>query len=149
MFRPIRFLSTHQPDSVDGDFDVLCNGAAVVARPAENELFNSLRQLVVFSLNSFVHEPVRSRIERFEPAIIAGANQDRDSAVDVSFVAPLPKCHFFHVLSHAPLFTDFTNGGFVVGGHRPIPSASPKPGHCDKVFAVHPQRLDRNRLRCH
>jgi hypothetical protein len=35
MFRPIRFLSTHQPDSVDDDFDVLCNGAAVVARPAE------------------------------------------------------------------------------------------------------------------
>jgi hypothetical protein len=61
--------------------------------------------------------------------------------VDVSFVAPLPKCHFFHVLSHAPLFTDFTNGGFVVGRHRPIPSASPKPGHCDKVFAIHPQRL--------
>jgi hypothetical protein len=116
MFRPIRFLSTHQPDSVDGDFDVLCNGAAVVARPAENELFNSLRQLVVFSLNSFVHELVRSRIERFEPAIIAGANQDRDPAVDVSFVAPLPKCHFLHALSHAPLFTDFTHGEFVFGG---------------------------------
>jgi hypothetical protein len=35
MFRPIRFLSTQQPDSVEGDFDVLCNRAAVVAQPAE------------------------------------------------------------------------------------------------------------------
>ena len=25
------------------------------------------------------------------------------------------------------------------------PSASPKPGHCDRVFAIDPQRLDRNR----
>jgi hypothetical protein len=72
-------------------------------------------------LKSFVHDPVRSRIERFDPAIIAAANQDRDPAVDVSFVTPLPKCHFFHALSHAPLFADFTNGGFVFGGHLPIP----------------------------
>jgi hypothetical protein len=57
-------------------------------------------QLVVFSLESFVQDLIGSRIERFHPAIIAGANQDRDPAVDVSFVTPLPKCHFFHALSH-------------------------------------------------
>src|SRR5262245_55596543 len=59
--------------------------------------------------------------------MIAGANQDRDPAVDVSFVAPLPKCHFFHALSHTPLVADFTDGGFVFGGHCPVPSPSPGP----------------------
>ena len=60
-------------------------------------------QLVVFSLKSFVQDLVGSRIKVFHTAIIAGANQDRGPAVDVSFVAPLPKCHFFHALCHAPL----------------------------------------------
>jgi len=92
------------------------------------ELYKSLRQLVVFPLKRFVQDLVRSRIERFHSTLIAGANQDRGPAVDISFVAPLPKCHLFHALSHAPLFADFTNGGFVSGGHCPIPSASPKPG---------------------
>src|SRR5262245_34189919 len=84
-------------------------------------------QFVVFTLKSFVQDLVRSRIKVFHMAIIAGADQDRDPAVDISFVAPLPKCHLFHALSHAPLSADFTNGGFVSGGHCPIPSASPKP----------------------
>jgi hypothetical protein len=61
-------------------------------------------QFVVFSLKSFVQDLVGPRIKVFHMAIIAGANQDRDPAVDVSFVAPLPKCHFFHALCHAPLF---------------------------------------------
>src|SRR5262249_21707303 len=81
----------------------------------------SLRQLVVFPLKRLVQDLVGSRIERFHPTLIAGADQDRDPAVDISFVAPLPKCHLFHALSHAPLFADFTNGGFVSGGHCPIP----------------------------
>ena len=62
------------------------------------------------------------------PAIVAGTDQDGDPAVDVSFIAPLPKCHFFPAFINAPSFADFTNGGFVSGGHRPIPSASPKLG---------------------
>ena len=68
------------------------------------------------------------RSERLDRATIAGANQDRAPAVNVSFVAPLPKCHLLNALGHAPSFANFTNGGFVSGGHCPIPSASPKPG---------------------
>src|SRR4029450_4329725 len=59
-------------------------------------------QFVVFSLKSFVQDLVGSRFKGFPMAIIAGANQDRDPAVDVSFVAPLPKCHFFHALFTRP-----------------------------------------------
>jgi hypothetical protein len=77
-------------------------------------------------LESFVQDLVGPRIERFGPAIVAGTDQDGDSAMDVSFIAPLPKCHFFPAFINAPSFADFTNGGFVSGGHRPIPSASPK-----------------------
>jgi len=82
-------------------------------------------QFVVFSLKSFVQDLVRSRIKVFHMAIIAGANQDRDPAVDVSFVAPLPKCHFFHALWHAPLFADFTNDGFVFDCHLRSPGCRP------------------------
>jgi hypothetical protein len=58
-------------------------------------------RFVVFSLKSFVQDLVGSRIKVFHMAIIAGANQDRGPAVDVSFVAPLPKCHLSHALCHA------------------------------------------------
>jgi hypothetical protein len=82
-------------------------------------------QFVVFSLKSFVQNLVGSRLKVFRMAIIAGANQDRDPAVDVTFVAPLPKCHFLHALCHAPLFADFANEGFVFDCHLPIPWLSP------------------------
>jgi hypothetical protein len=82
-------------------------------------------QFVVFSLKSFVQDLVGSRLKVFRMAIIAGANQDRDPAVDVSFVAPLPKCHFFHALCHAPLFADFTNDGFVFDCHLRSPGCRP------------------------
>jgi hypothetical protein len=97
--------------------------ASVARRHAGH--FMSLWQLVVFALKSFVQDLVGSRFERLDPAIIAGANQDRDPAVNVSFVAPLPKCHFFHAFGNTPFFANFTNDGLVFGGHRPIPSPSP------------------------
>jgi hypothetical protein len=75
-------------------------------------------------LKSFVQDLVGSRFKVFPMAIIAGANQDRDPAVDVSFIAPLPKCHFFHALCQAPRFADFTNDGFVFDC-IPIPWLSP------------------------
>jgi hypothetical protein len=78
-------------------------------------------------LESFVQDLIGSRIERFHPAIIAGANQDRDPAVDVSFVTPLPKCHFFHALSHTPLFADFTDDEFVFDCHGRSPGCRPDP----------------------
>src|ERR1700730_5135244 len=83
----------------------------------------SLRQLVVFSLKGFVQDLISSRIEEFYTAMIAGSHQDRDPAMDVSFVAPLPKCDSFHAFSNTPFFADFTNDGFVFGGHRPHPLA--------------------------
>jgi hypothetical protein len=82
-------------------------------------------QFVVFSLKSFVQDLVGSRLKVFPMAIIAGANQDRDPAVDVSFVAPLPKCHFFHALCHEPLFADFTNDGLVFDCHLRSPGCRP------------------------
>src|SRR5215471_12602025 len=87
-------------------------------------LVTRLQVLVVFASESLVQDLIGSRIEGFDPAIVAGADQDGDSALDVSFVAPLPKCHFFHAFGHASPFTDFTNGGFS-GGHDPVPSPSP------------------------
>ena len=92
-------------------------------------------QFVVFSLKSFVQDLVRSRIKVFRMAIIAGANQDRDPAVDVSFVAPLPKCHFFHALWHAPLFADFTmTGSFSTAISDPL-AVAPNPRQaCTTLF---------------
>jgi hypothetical protein len=84
-------------------------------------------------LESFIQDFVGSRIEGFDPAIIASADQDGDPAPDVSFVAPLPKCHFFHALGHMPPFADFTNGGFS-GGHRPVPSPLPGPATLRDTF---------------
>src|SRR5262245_40976632 len=89
----------------------------------------SSRELVVFSSKGFIQDLIGSRLERLDPAFIASADQDRDPALDVSFVAPLPKCHSFHALSHAPLFADFANDGFVFGGHRPIPAVA-VPAEC-------------------
>src|SRR4029434_4185372 len=89
----------------------LSSRSSPMRRPSE-------AQFVVFSLKSFVQDLVGSRIKVFHMAIIAGANQDRGPAVDVSFVAPLPKCHFFHALCHAPLFADFTKAlAFFGPGH--------------------------------
>ena len=95
----------------------LSSRSSPMRRPSE-------AQFLVFSLKSFVQDLVGSRIKVFHMAIIAGANQDRGPAVDVSFVAPLPKCHLFHAFGHTPPFADFTNGGFS-GGHDPVPSPSP------------------------
>ena len=96
----------------------LSSRSSPMRRPSE-------AQFVVFSLKSFVQDLVGPRIKVFHMAIIAGANQDRDPAVDVSFVAPLPKCHFFHALCHAPLFADFTNDGFVFDCHLRSPGCRP------------------------
>src|SRR5690349_2148963 len=85
-------------------------------------LVTRLRELVVFAPESLVQDLGRSRIEGFDPASVAGADQDGDPAPAVSFVAPLPKCHFFLALGHLSPFADFTNGGCDSGGHRPIPS---------------------------
>src|SRR6266568_6314394 len=101
--------------------DTLSAVCPTIKRTAASEVGSSLQQLVVFSSKSFVQDLVGSRIEEFCTAVIAGANQDRDPAVDVSFVAPLPKCHSFHALNNTPFFADFTNDGFIFGGHRPDP----------------------------
>src|ERR1700720_955826 len=87
-------------------------------------LVTRLRELVVFASESLVQDLVGSRIEGFDPAIVAGADQDGDPPRDESFVAPLPKCHFFHAFGPAPRFADLTNGGFS-GGHDPAPSPPP------------------------
>jgi hypothetical protein len=102
----------------------------VIAPPGLSSRSSPMRrpseaQFVVFSLKSFVQDLVGSRLKVFRMAIIAGANQDRDPAVDVSFVAPLPKCHLFHALCHAPLFADFTNDGFVFDCHLRSPGCRP------------------------
>src|SRR5260370_39702795 len=89
-------------------------------------LVTRLRELVVFASESLVQDLVGSRIEGFDPAFVAGADQDGDPARDVSFGAPLPKCHFFHALGHASPLADFTNGGSS-GGRDPLPSPSPGP----------------------
>ena len=96
----------------------LSSRSSPMRRPSE-------AQFVVFSLKSFVQDLVGPRIKVFHMAIIAGANQDRDPAVDVSFVAPLPKRHFFHAFCHAPLFADFTNDGFVFDCHLRSPGCRP------------------------
>src|SRR5262245_7237016 len=85
----------------------------------------SSRELVVFSSKGFIQDLIGSRLEGLDPAFIASADQDRDPALDVSFVAPLPKCHFFHALSHTPMFADFTNDGFVFDCHFRSPGCRP------------------------
>ena len=79
-------------------------------------------------VESFVEDLLRFRIERFRMATIAGANQDHDSALDVSFVAALPKRHYFHAPSNTPFFAEFTNDGLVFRCHRPSPDPRPE-GH--------------------
>ena len=91
-------------------------------------------QFLVFSLKSFVQDLVGSRIEGFDPAIVAGADQDGDPALDVSLVAPLPKCHFFHAFGHTPPFADFTNSGFS-GGHHPVPLAVARPSQSARYIS--------------
>jgi hypothetical protein len=67
---------------------------------------------------------IRFRIPRFYAAIIGGANQDHGPAVDVSLVAALSKCDFFHAFSNAPFFADFTNdGSFSAAIAHPLAAA--------------------------
>jgi hypothetical protein len=116
------------------------SGEGIEADPARERRqhdvgFSCMGQLVVFSLKSFVQDLLSSWIERFCTALIAGTHQDRDPAVDVPFIAPLPKCHFFHALGNTPLFADCTHNRFVSGGHRPS-SPRRRPDHSIWVTAL-------------
>jgi hypothetical protein len=86
--------------------------------------FIGLRQLVVFALKSFIQDFLGSRIEGFRAAILTGADQDHDSTVNVSFVAPLPKGHGFHSFGNAALFADITENRFIFAGHRLSPAVA-------------------------
>jgi hypothetical protein len=110
-------------------------GELKLARVRRQHDFSCMGQLVVFSLKSFVQDLLSSWIERFCTALIAGTHQDRDPAVDVPFIAPLPKCHFFHALGNTPLFADCTHNRFVSGGHRPS-SPRRRPDHSIWVTAL-------------
>jgi len=49
---------------------------------------------------------------------------------------PIPKCHFFQAFGNTSFFADFTNYGFVFGGHRPVPLPSPALRRCVSYFIL-------------
>jgi hypothetical protein len=118
--RGLKWIAARSADEIAG---VMPPGSSLV-----------IPQLRVFPVKSLVQDFSGSWVERFCTASFAGADQDRDLATDVSFIARLSKGHRFHALDDAALSADVASHRLLFGGHRLSPLPSPCPLSVRDVF---------------
>src|ERR1044072_2279223 len=87
-----------------------CSAAARNCTGSNDGFRDRLRKLAGFLVKRCIQNLLGVELKRFHAAVLAGTDGQLSATLHVTFVAPLPESHFFHLPDDASLMAKVTNG---------------------------------------